>query len=96
MAAEGIPIKMFYQPLPRWPIFAREDFYGKGCPFACPLHDGGRPNYQADSMPVAEALCGAVNLEIKVQPPCGQTEMEQIAEAVHRIVDNRDELKEVE
>jgi hypothetical protein len=47
-------------------------------------------------MPVAEALCGTVNLEIKVQPPCGQTEMEQIAEAVHRVVDNRDELKEVE
>jgi len=96
MAAEGIPIKMFYQPLPRWPIFDKQNFYNKGCPFTCPLHEGNAPEYKANSMPVAEAICGTVNLEIKVQPPCGKTEMQQIADAIHKIIENKADLAKVE
>jgi dTDP-4-amino-4,6-dideoxygalactose transaminase len=96
LKAEGIPINMFYQPLQRWPIFAEADFYGQGCPFSCPKHYGGPVDYSAVSTPVAEALCDRVNLEIKVQPTSGETEMKQVAEAIGKIVSNRAELKAVD
>lgn len=94
MAAEGIPIKMFYQPLQRWPIFAEADFYGQGCPFSCPKQPGGQPDYRSVKTPVAEAICDHVNLEIKVQPVCGDEEMDQIAAAIRKVVDHRHQLME--
>jgi dTDP-4-amino-4,6-dideoxygalactose transaminase len=94
--AEGIPLSMFYVPLQRWPIFAKHDFYGQGCPFSCPKHVGGAPDYGQVSTPVADAICDRVNLEIKVQPTSGATEMKQIAEAIRKIVAHKAELKEVD
>jgi dTDP-4-amino-4,6-dideoxygalactose transaminase len=96
LKAEGIPISMFYVPLQRWPIFAEQDFYGQGCPFSCPMHAGGAPDYSQVSTPVAEGICDRVNLEIKVQPTSGAVEMRQIAEAIRKIVANRDELRDVD
>lgn len=96
LKAEGIPISMFYVPLQRWPIFAAVDFYGRGCPFSCPKHEGGSVDYSQVSTPVADAICDRVNLEIKVQPTSGETEMRQIAEAIRTIVANKDTLKSVE
>ena len=96
LKAEGIPISMFYVPLQRWPIFAEADFFGRGCPFSCPKHEGAPPDYSNVVTPVADAICDCINLEIKVQPTSGETEMKQIATAIRKIVANRDELKEVE
>jgi translation elongation factor EF-1beta len=45
---------------------------------------------------VADAICDSVNLEIKVQPTSGQAEMKQTAEAIRKIVANKEELKEVD
>jgi hypothetical protein len=87
---------MFYVPLQRWPIFAEHDFYGQGCPFSCPKHVGGAPDYGKVSTPVADAICDRVNLEIKVQPTSGATEMKQIAEAIRKIVAHQAELAEVD
>jgi len=92
LKAEGIPIKMFYVPLQRWPIFAEADFYGRGCPFTCPKREGGPVDYSKVRTPVADAICDRVNLEIKVQPTSGETEMRQTAEAIRKIVANKAEL----
>jgi dTDP-4-amino-4,6-dideoxygalactose transaminase len=96
LKAEGIPINMFYVPLQRWPIFADHNFFGKGCPFSCPLHEGGPVDYQNVSTPMAARACDHSNIEIKIQPPCGETEMKQIAAAFRKIYDHRNELKGVE
>ena len=96
LKAEGIAIHMFYVPVQRWPIFTHADFFGRGCPFSCPKHPGGPVDYRQVSTPVADAICDRVNLEIKVQPTSGETEMFQIAEAIRKIVENRAELKQVD
>ena len=96
LLAEGIPIHMFYVPLQRWPIFAEADFFGQGCPFLCPKREGGPADYRKVSTPTADALCDDVNLEIKVQPTSGETEMKQVAEAVRKIAAHKAELKEVD
>jgi dTDP-4-amino-4,6-dideoxygalactose transaminase len=96
LRAEGVPISMFYVPLQRWPIFAAADFYGRGCPFACPKREGGAAEYRAVSTPVADAVCDRVNLEIKVQPTSGAAEMRHTAEAIGKIMANQGELKDVQ
>ncbi len=96
LKAEGIPIHMFYVPVQRWPIFAQADFFGRGCPFSCPLHEGGPVDYAHVSTPVADAICDRINVEIKVQPTSGELEMRQAAEAIRKILENRAQLREVE
>ncbi|MFW6146695.1 MAG: DegT/DnrJ/EryC1/StrS family aminotransferase [Planctomycetota bacterium] len=95
MNAEGIPIRMFYVPLQRWPIFARADMYGRGCPFRCP-HNETTPDYGKVTTPVAEAICDRINLEIKVHPTCGEREMRQVAQALHKLVAHKGELVRME
>ncbi len=91
LKAEGIPFHMFYTPLQRWGIFSKADYYGKGCPFS--TQPGGRTiEYSATHTPVADAICDRINLEIKVQPTSGATEMVQIATAIRKILDHRHEL----
>jgi dTDP-4-amino-4,6-dideoxygalactose transaminase len=91
--AEGIPVKMFYVPLQRWPIFAQADFFGRGCPFSCPKLEGGPVDYRDASTPVADAICDDINLEIKVHPTSGETEMRQVAAAIRKVVEHIDELR---
>jgi len=94
--AEGIPLRMFYQPIQRWPIFGQVNFFGRGCPFSCPLHEGGPTDYRQTATPVADAICDRVNLEFKVQPTSGEIEMRQMATAIRRIVAHRAELRDVD
>lgn len=93
LKAEGIPNIMFYIPLQHWPIFSKADMFSKGCPFSCPLHEGGPVTYRDVVTPVADRICDHSNIEIKVQPTSGPLEMKQIAEAIHKIMDYRNELK---
>lgn len=93
LKAEGIPFNMFYTPLQRWGIFAKADYYGKGCPFS--TQPGVKtPDYSATHTPVANAICDRINLEIKVQPTSGPTEMIQIATAIRKILDHRQTLSQ--
>ena len=87
---------MFYMPIQRWPTFPEANFFGRGCPFSCPLHEGGPVDYRSVSTPVADEICDRVNLEIRVQPTSGATEMRQVAEAIRKLVANKEELKSVE
>ncbi len=96
LTAEGIPIHMFYMPIQRWPTFPAADLFGHGCPFSCPLHEGGPVSYENVSTPVADAICDRVNIEIRVQPTSGEAEMRHVAEAIRKIVANRAELKAVD
>ncbi len=96
MKAEGIPIHLFYVPVQRWPIFTEANFFGRGCPFRCPLYEGGPLDYTAVATPVADAICDRINLEIKVQPTSGVTEMVQAAEAIRKIVTNKAELQRID
>ncbi len=95
LKAEGIPIHMFYVPLQRWPIFANADMYGRGCPFACPRRDAPA-DYAHVATPVADAICERINLEIKVHPTSGETEMRQIAEAIRKLVAHKENLARFE
>ncbi len=94
--AEGIPVMMFYMPIQRWPTFPEADFFGRGCPFSCPLHEGGPVDYSKVSTPVADDVCDRINVEIRVQPTSGPTEMRHVAEAIRKVVANKAELKDVE
>jgi dTDP-4-amino-4,6-dideoxygalactose transaminase len=96
LTAEGIPVLIFYMPIQRWPTFPKADFFGRGCPFSCPLHEGGPVDYRNVSTPVADAVCDRVNIEIKVQPTNGEAEMKQVAEAIRKIAANKAELRDVE
>ena len=53
-------------------------------------------DYKDVSTPVADAVCDRINVEIKVQPTNGDTEMRHVAEAIRKIAANKDELKDVE
>jgi len=93
--AEGIPMNMFYRPLQRWPIFTEANMYGRGCPFSCPLNEGGPVDYSTVSTPVADAICDHINLEVKVQPTSGEREMQQIADAIRKLSAHRSALASV-
>jgi dTDP-4-amino-4,6-dideoxygalactose transaminase len=94
--AEGIPVSMFYMPIQRWPTFPAADFFGKGCPFSCPLREGGPVDYRRVSTPVADAVCERINIEIRVQPTSGEREMKHVAEAIRKVVANKSQLVEVQ
>ena len=94
--AEGIPVSMFYMPIQRWPTFPKADFFGRGCPFSCPLHEGGPVDYSQVSTPVADAVCDRINIEIRVQPTSGPAEMRHVAEALRKLVSNKSALKDVQ
>ena len=85
-------MNIFYIPLNHHPVFKEQDAFGKGCPFSCPLY-GGKTDYSAETYPNAENFCYKANLEVKVHPPCGEKEMDDIATAFTKVLENIDELK---
>jgi dTDP-4-amino-4,6-dideoxygalactose transaminase len=95
LKAEGIPFTMFYTPLQRWGVFAKADFFGRGCPFST-QGEAKAADYQSVCTPVADAICDRINLEIKVQPTSGPGDMDDIAVAIRKIFNHRSELAEFE
>ncbi len=93
LKTEGVPMNIFYIPLNHHPVFKDQDAYGRGCPFACPLY-GKAPEYSSETYPNAEHFCYKANLEVKVHPPCGKKEMDLVADAFKKVLDNIGELKE--
>ncbi len=95
--AEGIPLFPGYRRILYMnPLFQERLAYGReGCPFNCSFYKG-TVSYKEGLCPVAEDLnknSGMVMFDIR--PPLGKKEMEQIAEAMKKVLDNISELKSV-
>jgi len=86
------------EPLSARPIhlrapFQEVDYYGKGCPFLCP-HAQRRPDYSEGSLPVTEWLAPREFslLQRTLSAPNGEKEMQQIVDAINKVLDGADEL----
>jgi len=76
-------------------IFQERNLYGKGCPFQCP-HVENPPVYRKGDLPVSEEMaerefCLA---QADLSPPCDEEDMQRIVDAIKKVVDNIEELKE--
>lgn len=91
--AEGIPLVSGYTPLHHHPVFKRQNAFGHGCPFRCPLYKG-LVDYSKESFPVTEQTCYTINLEVKIHPQCTEKDMLDIAHAIRKVIENIKELKE--
>jgi len=89
---DGTPLHV--GPLHHRPVYQELNLYGKGCPFQCP--HGVTPKYEIGSLPVTERITKQEFnfLQQDLSPPHGVDMMKQYVEAVRKVVDNIDELKE--
>jgi dTDP-4-amino-4,6-dideoxygalactose transaminase len=78
-------------------IFQERDLYGKGCPFQCP-HVKNPPVYRKGDLPVSEEIAQRefAILQNFISPPSDERDMQLMVDAIRKIVDNIDELKEHE
>jgi len=90
------------RPLPAEPIhlrtiFQEKDYYGRGCPFLCP-HARRAPDYGPGTLPVTEWLAQREFslLQPTLSHPNGPREMQQIVDAVQKVLDNAEELRTAE
>jgi dTDP-4-amino-4,6-dideoxygalactose transaminase len=76
-------------------IFQERNLYGKGCPFLCP-HVKNPPVYSKGDLPVSEQMTDRefCILQRDLSPPCDERDMQLIVEAIAKIVENIDQLKE--
>ncbi len=89
---DGTPIHV--GPLHHRPIYQELNLYGKGCPFQCP--HGVTPKYEIGSLPVTERVTKQEFnfLQGDLSAPNDLDTMKKYVEAIHKVVDNIDELKE--
>lgn len=89
---DGTPIHV--GPLHHRAIYQELNLYGKGCPFQCP--HGVTPKYEIGSLPVTERVTKQEFnlLQQDLSPPHGLDMMKKYVEAIYKVVDNIDELKE--
>jgi perosamine synthetase len=76
-------------------MFQERDLYGKGCPFLCP-HVENPPVYRQGDLPVSEEMaqrefCLA---QQHLSPPCDERDMQLMLDAISKVLDNIDELRE--
>jgi perosamine synthetase len=93
--AEGIPVMAGYSPVHRHRSFRGGDAYGRGCPFRCPFYDAPekeRPSYADGTCPVVEEYCDKRNVQVKVHPPAAKSDMDDVAAAIRKVVENIQEL----
>lgn len=93
--AEGMDFYVSYmKPLYLQPLYQNQIGYGdKGCPFKCPFYQG-QINYQRGICPNAEMLENIVISTEIVRPPQTTKEMSEIAAAIKKVIDNKDELRQ--
>lgn len=80
-------------PLHLRAIFQELDYYGKGCPFLC--HNAKRrPDYRPGSLPVTEWLAEREFslLQPTLSYPNGRREMQQIVDAITKVLDGAEDL----
>jgi len=82
------------EPIHLRTIFRDKDYYGRGCPFLCP-HARRTPDYGPGSLPVTEWLAQREFslLQPTLSHPNGRREMQQIVDAINKVLDNVDDLK---
>lgn len=95
MQAEGILFGTAYPaPIYKNPVFQQ---YGKGpksCPVTCPYH-GGKINYADCDCPNAETFCRQACWLSHAVLLAEKEDMRDIADAVRKVWDNREQLKNV-
>ena len=76
-------------------IFQERNLYGRGCPFLCP-HVENPPVYRKGDLPVSEEVAGREFClgQPDLSPPCDERDMQRIVDAIRKVVDNVDALKE--
>jgi len=76
-------------------IFQERNLYGKGCPFQCP-HVADPPVYRKGDLPTSEALADRefCLAQQHLSPPCDEADMDLIIEAIRKVVEHIDTLKE--
>jgi dTDP-4-amino-4,6-dideoxygalactose transaminase len=90
------------RPVPAAPIhlrtmFQEKDYYGRGCPFLCP-HAKRTPDYDRGTLPVTEWLAQREFslLQPTLSHPNDRGEMQQIVDAIQKVLDNAAELRTAE
>lgn len=93
----GHPLPVPAEPIHLCTIFREKDYYGRGCPFLCP-HAKRTPDYSRGSLPVTEWLADREFslLQPTLSYPNGKREMQQIVDAVNKVLDCAEELKGAE
>ena len=76
-------------------IFQERNLYGKGCPFQCP-HVKNPPVYKEGDLPVSEEMARREFCigQPMLSPPNDERDMQRIVDAITKIVDHIDQLKE--
>ena len=76
-------------------MFQERNLYGKGCPFLCP-HVEEPPVYQKGDLPVSEEMAEREFsiLQPYLSPPNDERDMQLIVDAILKVIDNIDELRE--
>jgi len=95
LQAEGISFYQGYsKPLYLQPIYQKQIVYGKkGCPFTCAQY-GKKIKYQKGLCPVTERLYGKELLYTNLcRPPLTNKDMDDIADAIIKVIENKDALK---
>lgn len=84
----------YVRPLYMEPIFRKMIGYGSvQCPFKCP-HYGGKPNYSDGICPTAEdAHFHRVIVHVLMRPPMSHRDLDDVADAFHKVGENLDQLK---
>jgi len=92
--AEGVPTGQWQRlPVPAQEVFAKRQGYGHGCPWVC---HGSEVQYRAEDYPRSLAFIDSHFYIYDVNPPNGLDLMDRYAQAVEKIMANRDELLAVE
>ncbi len=76
-------------------IFQQRNLYGRGCPFLCP-HVERPPVYAKGDLPVSEEMAERefALFQPHLSPPCDERDMQLTVDAIAKIIDHIDELKE--
>jgi len=76
-------------------IFQERNLYGKGCPFLCP-HVKNPPVYRKGDLPVSEAMAERefCIMQRDLSPPNDERDMQLIVDAIAKVVDNIDLLRD--
>lgn len=77
-------------------IFQERNLYGKGCPFQCP-HVPNPPVYAKGDLPISEAIAEREFSIVQpyLSPPCDETDMQLMADAMTKVVEHIDDLRDM-
>lgn len=75
-------------------IFQERNLYGRGCPFQCP-HLERQPVYRQGDLPVSEEMAEREFCIVQpyLSPPCDERDMQLIADAITKVVENIGDLR---